>query len=208
MKKIILSFCLLLAFVLSAGAQPHHRPRPHQDYYTYSNIGEARLHIAGELGISDPVAFFWHRAPRHYSIGAMGEIQVGRRLSLGLGAEFYGTRINDQSYPSYYNSVPVYGNIRLSSPGYGTKVFVEARVGYAIPVNTVSMGYPTSYYETRGLFTGGGVGLNCYGSNISIGINAIDLTYRYGITPTNGNTGRSGVITNFYLRYSYAIPLN
>ena len=208
MKKIILSFCLLLAFVLSAGAQPHHRPRPHQDYYTYSNIGEARLHIAGELGIADPIAFFWHRAPRHYSIGAMGEIQVGRRLSLGLGAEFYGTRIYDQSYPSYYNSVPVYGNIRLSSPGYGTKVFVEARVGYAIPVNTVSMGYPTSYYETRGLFTGGGVGLNCYGSNISIGINAIDLTYRYGITPMNGNTGRNGVITNFYLRYSYAIPLN
>ena len=204
MKKIILSFCLLLAFVLSAGAQPHHRPRPHQDYYTYSNIGEARLHIAGELGIADPVAFFWHRAPRHYSIGAMGEIQVGRRLSLGLGAEFYGTRIYDQSYPSYYNSVPVYGNIRLSSPGYGTKVFVEARVGYAIPVNTVSMGYPTSYYETRGLFTGGGVGLNCYGSNISIGINAIDLINRYDY----GNLRRNGVITNFYLRYSYAIPLN
>lgn len=204
MKKIIISFCLLLAVVLSAGAQPHHRPRPHQDYYTYSNIGEARLHIGGELGIADPVAFFWHRAPRHYSIGAMGEIQVGRRLSLGLGAEFYGTRISDQAYPTYYNSVPVYGNIRLSSPGYGTKVFVEARVGYAIPVNIVSMGYPTSYYETRGLFTGGGVGLNCYGNNISIGINAIDLMNRYDY----GTPGRSRVITNFYLRYSYAIPLN
>ena len=91
MKKILFSLSLMLAFVVSAGAQPHHRPRPYQEYYHYSNIGEARLHIAGELGIADPVAFFWHRAPRHYSIGAMGEIQVGRRLSLGLGAEFYGT---------------------------------------------------------------------------------------------------------------------
>lgn len=208
MKKIILSFSLILAFVISAGAQPHHRPRPHQDFYNYSNIGEARLHIAGELGIADPVALFWHRAPRHYSIGAMGEIQVGRRLSLGLGAEFYGTRINDQTYPAYYNSVPVYGNIRLSSPGYGTKVFVEARVGYAIPVNIVSMGYPTSYYETRGLFTGGGIGLNCFNNNISIGINAIDVTSYNGFVPSNENLGRSRVITNFYLRYSYAIPLN
>ena len=208
MKKIILSFSLIFAFVISAGAQPHHRPRPHQDFYNYSNIGEARLHIAGELGIADPVALFWHRAPRHYSIGAMGEIQVGRRLSLGLGAEFYGTRINDQTYPAYYNSVPVYGNIRLSSPGYGTKVFVEARVGYAIPVNIVSMGYPTSYYETRGLFTGGGIGLNCFNNNISIGINAIDVTSYNGFVPSNENLGRSRVITNFYLRYSYAIPLN
>ena len=208
MKKIILFFSLILAFVISAGAQPHYRPRPHQDFYNYSNIGEARLHIAGELGIADPVALFWHRAPRHYSIGAMGEIQVGRRLSLGLGAEFYGTRINDQTYPTYYNSVPVYGNIRLSSPGYGTKVFVEARVGYAIPVNIVSMGYPTSYYETRGLFTGGGIGLNCFNNNISIGINAIDVTSYNGFVPSNENLGRSRVITNFYLRYSYAIPLN
>lgn len=208
MKKLILSISLILAFVLSAGAQPHRRPRPYEEYYHYSNIGEARLHIAGELGIADPIAFFWHRAPRHYSIGAMGEIQVGRRLSLGLGAEFFGTRINDQTYPAYYNSVPVYGNIRLSSPGYGTKVFVEARVGYAIPVNTISMGYPTNYYETRGLFTGGGVGLNCYGNNISIGINAIDVRNYEGYT-LQGLDGRPPrVITNFYLRYSYAIPLN
>lgn len=208
MKKLILSFCLILAFVISAGAQPHRRPRPYEEYYHYSNIGEARLHIAGELGIADPVAFFWHRAPRHYSIGAMGEIQVGRRLSLGLGAEFFGTRIYDQAYPGYYNSVPVYGNIRLSSPGYGTKVFVEARVGYAIPVNTVSMGYPTSYYETRGLFTGGGIGLNCFGNNISIGINAVDVRNYEGYT-LQGLEGRPPrIITNFYLRYSYAIPLN
>lgn len=206
MKKILLSFSLILAFVISAGAQPHHRPRPHQDYYHYSNIGEARLHIAGELGIADPVALFWHRVPRHYSIGAMGEIQIGRRLSLGLGAEYYGT--NDLTYPAYFNSVPVYGNIRLSSPGYGTKVFVEARVGYAIPTNTIGMGFPETYYETRGLFTGGGIGLNCFNNNISIGINAIDVTSHYGVTPMDGSSWRSRVITNVYLRYSYAIPLN
>jgi hypothetical protein len=208
MKKIILSVSLILAFIVSAGAQPHHRPRPYQDYYNYSNIGEVRLHITGELGIADLPAFFWHRAPRHYSIGILGEIQVGRRLSLGLGADFFGTRINDQTYPAYFNSVPVYGNIKFSSPGYGTKVFVEARVGYAIPVNIVSAGYPTSYYETRGLFTGGGIGLNCFNSNISIGINAIDVTYHNGFVPLNESPGRSRVITNFYLRYSYAIPLN
>ena len=208
MKKFLLSFSLILAFVISAEAQPYHRTRPHHDYY-YSNIGEARLHIAGELGIADPVGLFWHKAPRHYSIGAMGEIQVGRRLSLGLGAEFCGTL--DHTYynnPVYYNSVPVYGNIRLSSPGYGTKVFVEARVGYAIPTNTICLGSPESYYETRGLFTGAGIGINCFNNNISIGVNAIDVTSHYGPAPMNEGPGRRRVISNCYLRYSYAIPLN
>lgn len=209
MKKIVISFILILAVVFSAGAQPHHRPHPRHEDRPFAPAPEVRLHIAGELGIDDPAAIFWHNPPRHYSIGAMAELQVGRRLSLGVGAEYYGTQSRrSNNYLTYYNSVPVYGNIRLSSAGHGAKLFAEVRAGYAIPVNVVGVGSPTTYYETRGLFTGGGIGLSCYGNSISIGVNAIDVANHNGFVLMNGGPGSAHVITDFYLRYSYAIPLN
>lgn len=220
MKRFLLSLSLILAITLMAEAQPYRHPQPCSSVryyapcpkaetpYYYDNIGEVRLHIAGELGIVDPVAFFWHRIPRHYSIGTMAEVQVSRRLSLGIGAEFYGTRVYDQAYSAYFNSVPVYGNIRLSSPGYGTKFFVEARAGYAIPVNIIGIGSPTNYYEARGFFTGGGIGFSFYGNNISFGVNAIDIANYNGVVLMNGSPTRARVNADFYLKYSYAIPLN
>lgn len=211
MRRIFLLISLILAITLSAGAQIHHKPSPRklakQQYVPapkphpsphvsyYDGIGEFRLHITGDLGINDLEGLFWHEYPCHYSIGGMAEIQTGRLLSLGLGAEYYGTLCNNphNANDDYYNCVPVYGNVRLSTPGYSAKFFVEARAGYAIPLNTVST------YKAEGLFTGAGIGFSIYGNNFSVGINVIDIT--------NGSSDLPDRATDFYLRYSYAISL-
>ena len=109
----------------------------------------------------------------------------------------------------YFTSLPIYGNLRLSTPNHGVKFFVEARAGYAFPLNAVTISNPYRTCETRGFFTGGGIGLNGYGNSISIGMNAIDVSNYDGIILLyDSNSGRSPIITDFYIRYSYAIPLN
>lgn len=234
MKKLILSLTLILAVTFTAIAQPGRtvrkkvvrkyysstpapRPRPwHKgNTYDYRGLGELRLHLAGELGFTDIAGIFYHVYPNHFSAGGMMEVQTGRWLSLGLGAEYYATRSDSynslyQNDLSYFRSVPIYANIRLSSPGPGAKCFVEARAGYAIPLNVVGVGSPADYYVTQGFFTGGGIGISCYGNNISVGMNTIDIRNYNGIALLENNNGHGtpNIITDFYIRYSYAIPLN
>ena len=227
MKRIILSLSLILAIVLSAGAQPYRRPHPirpvrrhyipapkqhsRSQYitpYDYS-VGDVRLHILGELGLHDIGGIFMHNLPYHYSVGGMAEFQAGQCLSLGLGAEFYGTRhINRTHFTDglYLNCVPIYGNVRLSTTGR-VKLFAEARAGYAIPTNQViNQGQGL---VAQGFYTGAAVGFGFYGNNFSFGFNSIDIR--------NVNTlqavyyqgcDHKVIATDFYLRYSYAIPLN
>lgn len=232
MKKLLLSLGLILVIVVSANAQPgrrvrrhvarkpyHHapapRPRPNNDVTAryYDPIGEVRLHIGGELGITDLGGLFMHEYPYHFSGGLMAEVQTGRWLSLGLGADYYATRninrhdIQNMDRP-YFTSLPVYGNVRLTTPGHGIQLFVEARAGYAIPLNAVTLSNPFRTYETRGLFTGGGIGLKGFGNCLSIGINAIDINNYKGFSLQSNGYGNHNIITDFYIRYSYAIPLN
>jgi len=134
----------------------------------------------------------------------MVETQVGRRLSLGLGAEYYGTRNFHGNDRSFLNSVPVYANARLSSTGWGTKLFIEGRAGYAFPIGSANIDGTT--YSTQGLFTGAGIGINFYGNSISIGLNAIDVNNGYQLLD-NDHTG-SDIVTDVYLRYSYSFPVN
>lgn len=233
MKKTLLFLVLILAVTLSANAQRRHkvtrsykskhtytttaprpRPRPRTRPWFqrperyYDNVGEVRLHVGGELGIMDLGGIFMHEAPHHYGVGAMAELQAGRMLSVGLGTDFYGSRGMDHHFQSdeYLNCVPVYGMVRLSTPGSSTKLFVEARAGYAIPLNQV---YARNLYRdvaAQGFYTGAGLGLSFYGSNLSVGFNSIDLHPCHSLL-NNGNSSK-GMFTDIYLRYSYAIPLN
>lgn len=215
MKKLLISLVLVLAVSFTASAQGRTVKRTYKSKYTYTtssprprhrhnadipynDIGEFRLHVIGELGSTDLTGLFWHEYPLHYSVGAMAEIQAGRILSLGLGAEYYGSRnaLNHYSNSTYLNTVPVYANVRLSTPGSAVKFFVEARAGYAIPANKVSINYPHDI-TAQGLYTGAGLGLSCFGNHLSVGFNTIDL-----------NHAQSRTFTDFYLRYSYAFPLN
>lgn len=226
MKKLLLSLVLILAVTFTASAQHHvvkrtyktkhtyttpapsPRPRPS---YPYTGVGELRFHVVGELGFLDLGGFFMHRLPRHYSAGAMAEYQAGRILSLGLGAEFYGSRLMDYSpyYNDYLNCVPIYGMVRLSTPNRHSRLFVEGKVGYAIPTNLVYVSSPASPMAAQGLYTSAGVGLSFFGSNLSVGFNSIDRRSVGSNQPIllNGSTS-AGMFTDFYLRYSYAIPLN
>ena len=225
MKKLLLSFVLILAVTITASAQHHvvkrtyktqntyttpapsPRPRPS---YPYTGVGELRLHVVGELGFLDLGGFFMHRFPRHYSAGAMAEYQAGRIFSLGLGAEFYGSHLDYSPYINdYLNCVPIYGMVRLSTPNRHSRLFVEGKVGYAIPVNQAYMGNPGGMVAAQGFYTSAGVGLSFFGSNLSVGFNSIDKRSVVSTQPMllSGSTS-AGMFTDFYLRYSYAIPLN
>lgn len=238
MKKTLLFLVLTLAVALSANAQRRHtvtrtykskhtytttaprpRPRPRpgwkqQRYERYhDNIGEVRLHLGGELGFTDIGGLFMHELPHHYGLGAMAEVQTGRLLSLGLGADYYGTRgMEGSSFctDDYLNCVPVYANVRLSTPGWRTRLFVEGKVGYAIPVNSVQLSRPyLDNVSAQGFYTGAGLGLSFFGNNISIGFNSIDLRDMDSEIHLLHNSGTAdGMFTDFYLKYSYAIPLN
>ena len=179
--------------------------------YYYNPIGEVRLHVGGELGFTDIGGLFMHEIPYHYGIGAMAEVQTGRLLSLGLGADYYGSRnLGRGNYQNdtYLNCVPIYANIRLSTPGRCTRLFVEGKAGYAIPLNSVELTHPyRGEVVAQGFYTGVGVGLDFYNNNISIGFNSIDLHYVDKNHLHNGSTA-DGMFTDFYIKYSYAFPLN
>jgi len=220
MKRIFVAIGLILAITCTANAQPRRNVRRKVTHeYTRtrqtpryqgptrysSNYGEFSLHIAGELGLSDVGGIFWHEYPYHYSIGCMAEAQVGHLIGLGLGAEYYGTRslFENQSNTPYLNSVPVYANLRLSTPGWKTKLFIEGRAGYAIPINSVNLNGID--YASEGFFTGAGIGLIHRGNSLSIGMNAIDVNNSF-MMYNNNQTG-SDIITDVYLRYSYSFPV-
>ena len=219
MKKIILSLGIVLAIVFTANAQPgrpsqraphrpqHYVPAPRPSGPRIDNIGQVRLHISGELGITDFRGIFWHEWPKHFDVGLMAEVQTGRLFSIGLGTEYYATS-TDYKYADrpYYMSLPVYANVRLTTPGLHAGFFVEARAGYAFPLNAARVN--NTVRETRGFYTGGGIGFRCFGNNLSIGMNAIDVRNSNGTAFQNSDGGSPRIITDFYLRYSYAIPLN
>ena len=216
MKKILFSIGFILAIILSANAQPGHRAHRRPQPRIGDNIGEVRLHVAGEIGFADIGGLFMHESPYHYSVGGMVEFQTARCLSLGLGAEYYGIRhINEKLFsPSkYLNCVPVYGNVRVNTSGF-TKLFVDVQMGYAIPANQINFNQSSGTVvvqtpiQAKGFYSGAAVGINFYGNNISVGFHSVDITNAETNQPLYSGNNRKLLATDFYLRYSYAFPLN
>ena len=56
------------------------------------HVGEVRLDLHDEIDVVDVGGLFAHRIPYHYCLGTMAEYRVGRCISLGLGADYYGFR--------------------------------------------------------------------------------------------------------------------
>lgn len=223
MKKIMLSLCLLIALSFTAEAQvrpprPHHRHQPRRTVVqprqprrparTYNPIGEFRFHVIGELGFCDFGAIFVHEIPYHFSVGGMAEYQVGRATSIGLGAEYYSsygehcfTLHNMQE--TYLHTLPIYANLRFAVPGAPITPFIEGRLGYSIPLNTVTCLDPSGehHYQSTGLYTGGAIGLKIYRTNLSLGLSVIDV-----VDADQGfNGGRKDIITDYYVRLSFAL---
>lgn len=227
MKKTLLSIVLLLAIALTGQAQVERRPNPRHRHhpaptrtiphyhtrYIPDFSGDFRIHAIADVGLFDMEALIFHNYPSHFSLGAMAEYQIGRVVSLGLGAEFYSSRgvynhtLHNNMDQLYLRSLPIYANLRLSVPGNGLRPFVEGRAGYAIPLGTVSV-YNTGNavvptYEAGGLYTGVAAGLTYGGSNFSVGFTCTDLH-----NVTDGYNGRRSLLTDFYIRYSYAFRVN
>lgn len=188
MKKILLTFALLLSLTLNMNAQTYHRyyrDEPRREYRhrpyrevrgeQYSPMGVFRLHVVGDLGTCDFPRVFWRYRPVHFSAGVMGEYQVGHVTSVGLGVEFYSTYYSAyySGYYSYLRSLPIYGNLRFSTPTGPVRPYIEGRIGYAPSLNTFV--YNGQEFRSGGLYTGGAIGLTIYNVNLAFGISAVDV---------------------------------
>ena len=185
-------------------AQP--RPKRAPDHL-YSHIGEFRFHVIGELGSNDFGAVFMHEIPYHFSVGGMAEYQIGRLTSIGIGAEYYSSygehcRLFHNMQQTYIHTLPLYANLKLTLPNAPISPFIEGRIGYSVPLGQVTCEDPEGvrHYKSTGLYTGGAVGIKIHRTYLSFGLSAIDVVDAdLGI-----NGGRSDVITDYYVRLSFA----
>jgi len=222
MKKTLFALCLLFVLSITAEAQirpphPRHRhqprrtvvqPRDRQAPNLYSPVGEFRFHVIGELGSDDLKAIFRHDIPYHFSVGCMAECQVGHLTSIGVGAEYYSSygehcSLFHNMQETYIHTLPIYANLKLALPNAPISPFIEGRIGYSVPMGTVTCNDPDGvhHYQSMGLYTGGAVGLRIYRTYLSFGVSAIDVV--------NADLGFSGqrldVITDYYVRLSFAL---
>ena len=221
MKKILFALCLLVGLSISAEAQirpPHlrhrHHPQrtvvqPREEYAPrhYSPVGEFRFHVLGELGSDDFGAIFMHEIPYHFNVGGMTEYQIGHLTSIGIGAEYYSSYGEhcDLFYnmqETYIHTLPIYANLKLSLPNAPISPFIEGRIGYSVPLGKVTCNDPEGihHYQSMGLYTGGAVGLRIYRTYLSFGMSAIDIVD----ADLGFNGGRLDVITDYYVRLSFA----
>ncbi|MBO7616584.1 MAG: hypothetical protein J6T22_05205 [Bacteroidales bacterium] len=222
MKKLLLSLCLLFALSISSEAQirpprPHHRHHPkrtvvqprqrHSPDRTYNPIGEYRFHVFGELGSNDFGAVFMHEIPYHFSVGGMAEYQVGHVTSIGVGAEYYSSygehcHLFNNMQETYIHTLPIYANLKLTLPHVPISPFVEGRIGYSVPLGEVTCNDPEGvhHYKSTGMYTGGAVGIKIYHTQLSFGMSAIDIVD----SDLGFNGGRKDVITDYYVRLSFA----
>lgn len=222
MKKLLLSLCLLFALSISSEAQirpprPHHRHHPkrtvvqprqrHSPDRTYNPIGEYRFQVFGELGSNDFGAVFMHEIPYHFSVGGMAEYQVGHVTSIGVGAEYYSSygehcHLFNNMQETYIHTLPIYANLKLTVPHAPISPFVEGRIGYSVPLGEVTCNDPEGvhHYKSTGMFTSGAVGIKIYRTQLSFGMSAIDVVD----SDLGFNGGRKDVITDYYVRLSFA----
>ncbi len=222
MKKLLLSLCLLFALSISSEAQirpprPHHRHHPkrtvvqprqrHSPDRTYNPIGEYRFQVFGELGSNDFGAVFMHEIPYHFSVGGMAEYQVGHVTSIGVGAEYYSSygehcHLFNNMQETYIHTLPIYANLKLTLPHAPISPFVEGRIGYSVPLGEVTCNDPEGvhHYKSTGMYTGGAVGIKIYRTQLSFGMSAIDVVD----SDLGFNGGRKDVITDYYVRLSFA----
>ena len=222
MKKLlsILSLLIALSFTAEAQVHPSHPGHRHHPQKTeskpchspapkriYNPKGEFRFHVLGELGARDFGAIFMHDIPYHFSVGGLAEYQVGRITSIGVGAEFYSSygehcRLFDNMEQTYIHTLPIYANVKLALPNAPVSPFIEGRIGYSAPLNTVTCNDPEGihHYRSTGLYTGGAVGVKIFRVYLSAGISAIDVVD----SDIGLNGGRMDIITDYYVRCSFA----
>ncbi len=177
------------------------------------------LRVGGE---TDP--YDWSGLPflpitSHFALGFTLDYHFTENFSMGLGAEWFGVTTYRSFYSSYQerlHAIPVYADLKLNF--WGKKYyspFLEARLGYSIPLNKVTQYYPMNNagvyvdYILSGPYLALGLGCSMKHSNLSAG-----MVYSHASAPgrfkKSFNTYYLNLLswgTNFYIRYDYNFAL-
>lgn len=177
------------------------------------------LRVGGE---TDP--YDWSGLPfppitSHFALGFTLDYHFTENFSMGLGAEWFGVTTYRSFYSSYQDrlhAIPVYADLKLNFWGKKNySPFLEARLGYSIPLNKVTQYYPMNNagvyvdYILSGPYLALGLGCSMKHSNLSAG-----MVYSHASAPgrfkESFNTYYLNLLswgTNFYIRYDYNFAL-
>lgn len=186
------------------------------------------LRVGGEIDAYDLGSLPFPPITSHFALGFTLDYHFTENFSMGLGAEWFGVSTFRSFYSSWQNrlhAIPVYADLKLNFWGKKNySPFLEAKLGYSIPLNKVTEYYPEGLYEMAengiGIENGRGfyadyilsgpylsLGLGCSikHSNLSAG-----MVYSHASSPgrfkESFNTYYLNLLswgTNFYIRYDY-----
>ncbi len=169
------------------------------------------LRVGGEIDPNNLKNFPYPPISPHFALGLTFDYHFTENFSMGLGAEWFGAT----KYYCNLHAMPVYADMKLNF--WGKKYyspFLEARLGYFIPLNKVTQYYPMNYggayvdYILSGPYLNLGLGCSMKHSNLGVG-----MVYSHVISP--GKLKESFNVNylnlpnflksrlNVYIRYDY-----
>lgn len=170
------------------------------------------LRVGGEIARNSWRNFPYPPISPHFALGLAFDYHFTEYFSMGLGAEWFGVSKYHGSYHDYLHAIPVYADLKVNIWGKKNySPFLEAKLGYSIPLNKVTEFYPTngsgfySVYILSGPYLNLGLGCSMKHSNLSAGMvyshashpGKLKESFDYGID----NLLNWG--TDFYIRYDY-----
>ena len=170
------------------------------------------LRVGGEIARNSWRNFPYPPISPHFALGLAFDYHFTEYFSMGLGAEWFGVSKYHGSYHDYLHAIPVYADLKLNFWGKKNySPFLEAQLGYLIPLNKVTEFYPTNGdgfyvdYILSGPYLSLGLGCSMKRSNLSAGV-----VYSHVIQPGKLKESFGFDIknlinwgTNFYIRYDY-----
>jgi hypothetical protein len=184
------------------------------------------LRVGGEIDAYDLGSLPFPPITSHFALGFTLDYHFTENFSMGLGAEWFGVTTYRSFYSSYQerlHAIPVYADLKLNFWGKKNySPFLEAKLGYSIPLNKVTEYYPEGEmaedgigiengrgfytdYILSGPYLSLGLGCSMKHSNLSAGV-----VYSHARPPGKLKESLSNYYlnlliwgTNFYIRYDY-----
>ena len=173
------------------------------------------LRVCGEIDPYDWSSLPFPPIKSHFALGFTVDYHFTENFSMGLGAEWFGVSTYNSFYSSYQKrlyAIPVYADLKLNFLGKKNySPFLEARLGYSIPLNKVTEYYPMNDagvyvdYILSGPYLSFGLGCSMKHSNLSAGVVYSHASQPGKLKESFGFVFENYLIwgTNFYIRYDY-----
>lgn len=173
------------------------------------------LRVGGEIDPYDWSSLPFPPIKSHFALGFTVDYHFTENFSMGLGAEWFGVSTYNCFYSSYQkrlHAIPVYVDLKLNFLGKKNySPFLEARLGYSIPLNKVTEYYPMNDagvyvdYILSGPYLSFGLGCSMKHSNLSAGVVYSHASQPGKLKESFGFVFENYLIwgTNFYIRYDY-----